>query len=185
VDRDCHISRRLFLRWGSLGLLATALPGRAIAAALEPSTAERRLTFFNTHTGEEIEAVYWSKGSYRKQALAEINHILRDHRTDEIKAIDIRLLNLVHALGEALDACAPFHVISGYRSPKTNALLRAEGRGVARNSLHLDGKAIDVRLPGCRLADLRRAAIRLKGGGVGYYPGPDFVHVDVGRVRYW
>ena len=119
------------------------------------------------------------------QALADIDHILRDHRTGEVKAIDTRLLDLAHAVGESLRDHGPFHVISGYRSPKTNALLRAGGNGVAGKSLHLQGKALDIRLPGTDLPVLHRAAVDLKGGGVGYYPGPNFVHIDVGRVRYW
>jgi uncharacterized protein YcbK (DUF882 family) len=106
-------------------------------------------------------------------------------RTGEVKAIDTRLLDLAHDLGERLGDRGPFHVISGYRSPQTNALLRASGHGVARNSLHLKGEALDIRLPGTNLPVLRRAALDLKGGGVGYYPGQDFVHIDVGRVRYW
>jgi uncharacterized protein YcbK (DUF882 family) len=117
--------------------------------------------------------------------LAEIDHILRDHRTGEVRPIDTELLDLAHALGESLGAPGPFHVISGYRSPKTNALLRASGNGVASKSLHLQGKALDIRLPGCDLRRLRRAAVDLKGGGVGHYPGPNFIHIDVGRVRYW
>lgn len=185
VPRKCHIGRRRFLRWGALGLLSAAVPVQGFAAVREWITPERRLSFFNTHTGEELEAVYWSRGKYRKEALARINRLLRDHRTGEIKTIDTRLLELVHALAQALDARGPFHVISGYRSPKTNALLCAGGHGVARKSLHIEGRAVDIRLPGSRLADVRRAAVDLKGGGVGYYPGPDFVHIDVGRVRYW
>jgi uncharacterized protein YcbK (DUF882 family) len=129
--------------------------------------------------------VYCAKGRYLPGALADINHILRDHRTGEIKAIDIRLLDLLYALGLKLEDRGPFHVISGYRSPKTNAILRAHGQGVAKNSLHLQGKAVDIRLPGCDLSVLRHAAMNLKGGGVGYYPGPHFVHIDVGRVRHW
>jgi uncharacterized protein YcbK (DUF882 family) len=185
VPQECQIGRRRFLQWGAAGLLSAAVPGRGFAAVRELWTPERSLAFYNTHTGEELELVYWSRGRYRKQSLAAIDHVLRDHRTDETKAIDPRLLDLVHALGEKLDARRPFHVISGYRSPKTNALLRAKGNGVASNSLHLQGRAVDIRLPGCKLSLLHRAAMELKGGGVGYYPGPNFVHIDVGRVRYW
>jgi uncharacterized protein YcbK (DUF882 family) len=185
VARERQIGRRNFLRWGALGLLWAAIPRPGLAAGWARGAWERALAFHNTHTGEELEAVYWSRGAYRKRALGEIDHILRDYRTDEIKAMDTRLLDLVHALGEAVDARGPFHVISGYRSPKTNAMLRASGHGVAKNSLHMQGKAIDIRLPGCDLRVLRRAAIDLKGGGVGYYPSPNFVHIDVGRVRYW
>lgn len=185
VPQERQISRRSLLQWGAAGLFSAAIPGRAFAAVWELWTPERTLAFYNTHTGEELDAVYWSRGKYRKQALADIDHILRDHRTGEVKSIDTRLLDLVHALGKAIGTRGPFHVISGYRSPKTNALLRAGGNGVASKSLHLQGKALDIRMPGCDLNRLRRAAVALKGGGVGYYPGPNFVHIDVGRVRYW
>ena len=146
---------------------------------------ERSLSFYNTHTEEELEVVYWARGKYRKKALADIDRILRDHRTGEVKAIDTRLLDLAHDLRERLGNQGPFHIISGYRSPKTNALLRAGGNGVATKSLHLQGKALDIRLPNTDLPVLHRVAVDLKGGGVGYYPGPNFVHIDVGQVRYW
>jgi uncharacterized protein YcbK (DUF882 family) len=129
--------------------------------------------------------VYWADGRYLPGALADIDYILRDHRAGEIKPIDTRLLDLMCSLRANLEIRGPFHVISGYRSPETNALLRNRGQGVARNSLHLQGKAVDIRLPGCELSVLRRAAMKLKGGGVGYYPSPNFVHIDVGRVRHW
>jgi uncharacterized protein YcbK (DUF882 family) len=185
VPNERHMTRRRVLQWGAVGLFSAAIPGRGFAGVREFWSPERSLSFYNTHTGEGLEVVYWSRGKYRKQALADIDHILRDHRTDEVKAIDIRLLDLAHALGERLGDQGPFHIISGYRSPKTNALLRAGGNGVASKSLHLQGKALDIRLPNTGLPALHRAAVDLKGGGVGYYPGPNFVHIDVGQVRYW
>jgi len=185
VPHERHITRRRFLQWGAVGLFSAAIPGRAFAGGRGFWSPEKSLSFYNTHTGEALEVVYWSRGNYRKQALADIDHILRDHRTGEVKPIDTRLLDLAHALGESLRDHGPFHVISGYRSPKTNALLRAGGNGVAGKSLHLQGKALDIRLPGTDLPVLHCAAVDLKGGGVGYYPGPNFVHIDVGRVRYW
>jgi uncharacterized protein YcbK (DUF882 family) len=117
-----------------------------------------------------------------------VNYILRDFRANLIKPIDPKLLDLLHELGGTLETDQPFHIISGYRSPQTNAMLRERGgssTGVASHSLHIDGKAIDIRVPGVRLAHLRNAATSLKIGGVGFYPDLDFVHVDVGRVRYW
>jgi len=185
VPDERQIGRRRFLRWGALGLLSAAIPDRGFAAVRDSLTPERDLSFHNTHTREDLSVTYWARGNYLHEALTEVNHILRDYRTGEVKAIDARLLDLVYALGRKLGGRGPFHVISGYRSPKTNALLRAQGHGVARKSLHIQGKAIDIRLPGCKLAVLHRAAMELKGGGVGYYPGPDFVHIDVGPVRYW
>ncbi|HVR71834.1 MAG TPA: DUF882 domain-containing protein [Vicinamibacteria bacterium] len=150
--------------------------------------AERRprsLSFLNTHTAEKVTAVYWADGEYQPAALAAINRVLRDHRTGLVKDIDRRLLDVLHSLRLDLGTTAPFHVISCYRAPQSNALLRRRGRAVAEKSLHMEGKAADVRLPGVKLDDLHQVAVARKAGGVGYYPGPSFVHVDVGRVRYW
>ncbi len=132
-----------------------------------------------------MKTVYWSKNQYVPQALADINYILRDHRTGETREIDKDLLDLLFALGRRLENRDPFHIISGYRSAQTNSFLHSLSSGVASHSFHVSGKAIDIRLPGHDLKTLHRAAIDLKRGGVGYYPSSDFVHVDVGRVRYW
>ena len=185
VPHRCQISRRKFLQWGAMGALSATVPVRGFAAVRDSLTPERALDLHNTHTDEDLRVVYWADGRYLPGALADIDHILRDHRAGEINPIDTRLLDLMVALGANLENRGPFHVISGYRSPKTNARLRTRGQGVARNSLHLQGKAVDIRLPGCDLSVLRREAMKLKGGGVGYYPGPNFVHIDVGRVRHW
>jgi len=173
------LSRRQFLR---LGMLAAALPLPAFAS---PETAERRLGFLNLHTGEKLDLPYWIEGDYVPESLAEINRVLRDHRTGAVAAIDIQLLDLLDRVKAALGTAQPFQVISGYRSPASNSLLATNSSGVARRSLHMEGKAIDIRIPGVQLADLRRAGLMLKGGGVGYYPGSNFVHLDVGRVRTW
>ncbi len=125
---------------------------------------------------------------YQPDALKQIDHILRDFRANEIKPIDPVLLDLLHELGGTLETDQPFHIISGYRSPHTNTLLRERGgatTGVASRSLHMVGKAIDIRVPGVKLDHLRGAARSLKLGGVGYYPSSNFVHLDTGRVRYW
>ena len=163
------------------------------AAALLSMTAgktfaalpERRLSFYNIHTGESLDTVYWAEGSYVDESLAGINHVLRDFRTNEIMAMDRRLLDLLHELKTTLGSALPFHVISGYRSPATNAFLHAHSSGVARHSLHMEGQAADVFLPGRSLSNLREVALDLKKGGVGYYPRSNFVHVDVGRMRSW
>lgn len=178
------LNRRRFLKLGALSAMAGIFPQSAFGstAAAQP---ERFLAFYNTHTGEQLKTVYWVQGNYISDSLVEIDHILRDHRTNEILNIDTRLLDLLFALRNELDTSQPFHIISGYRSPQTNAFLHAHSSGVAENSLHLVGKAIDIRTPGRPLSMLRNAAVTLKGGGVGYYPKSDFVHVDVGRVRYW
>ncbi|HWR59559.1 MAG TPA: YcbK family protein [Thermodesulfovibrionales bacterium] len=179
------LSRRDFLKAGLVATAACLFPHKALAAVTGVSSVERTLTFYNTHTGEKIKAVYWIRGAYLPQALADVNNIMRDYRTGEVKEIDPDLLDLLFALGRKLRSSAPYHIISGYRSAETNLLLRGTGKGVARNSLHIDGKAIDIRIPGYELKTLQRAALDLKRGGVGYYPGSDFVHVDVGKIRRW
>jgi uncharacterized protein YcbK (DUF882 family) len=180
-----QLSRRSFCALGALAAAGALVPKPVMAAA---AAGNRELSFFNTHTGEKLTALYCCADRYEPAALAKINHILRDHRANEIKAIDTHLLDLLHRLGGTLQTSAPYHVISGYRSPATNASLRSQGgthTGVASKSLHMVGKAIDIRVPDVPLNELRRAAVTLKGGGVGYYPDSNFVHVDVGRVRYW
>jgi uncharacterized protein YcbK (DUF882 family) len=181
-EGSMRLDRRTFLRLGATAALGVALPSRRLLAA---RLGERELGFYQTHTGERLRVVYWAEGHYVPDALEAIDHVLRDHRTDEVRAIDRRLLDLLHLLGGALETREPFHVISGYRSPATNAMLAAAHAGVSPRSLHLVGQAIDVRLPDRALAELRRAALGLRGGGVGYYPAADFLHVDVGRVRTW
>lgn len=173
------LSRRHFLK---LGLVAAAAPLPALAVPLTP---ERRLGFRNLHTGEKLDVPYWIEGEYVAETLTAINRVLRDHRTDEVAAIDTGLLDLLHHVGAALGTSKPFQVISGYRSPTSNQMLASHSAGVAKRSLHMEGKAIDVRLPGVALADLRRAGLLQQRGGVGYYPGSNFVHLDVGRVRAW
>ena len=176
--------RRHFLRLGALGGIAGLAPFAA-EAKTAANTVERSLSFYNTHTGEQLSAVYCVGGTYIPQALTEIDHVLRDHRNNEICSMDPRLLDLLHDIKGTLGTREPFHVISGFRSQETNALLAGRGHGVAKHSLHLQGEAIDIRVPGRDLAQLRKVAIAMQNGGVGYYPRSDFVHVDVGRVRYW
>lgn len=175
------ISRRKFLK---LGMLAAALPLPAFASQ-GLSASERRLSLNNLHTGEKLDQPYWIEGDYVPETLAEINRVLRDHRSNQVAAIDTQLLDLLHRVNATLGTSRPFQVISGYRSPASNHMLAGNSSGVATRSLHMQGKAIDIRLPGIQLADLRRAGLMLQGGGVGYYPGSNFVHLDVGRVRTW
>ena len=171
------ISRRKFLK---LGMLAAALPGSAFAGQ-GLSESERRLGFLNLHTGEKADLPYWIQGDYVPESLVEINRVLRDHRTGEVAAIDTQLLDLLHRVNAALGASRSFLVISGYRSPVTNTKLHAASSGVAKRSLHMEGKALDIRLSGFDTARLRDAALSLRAGGVGYYAKSDFVHVDTGR----
>ncbi len=173
------IERRTLLGW--LGAGALALHTRPVWAATETKS----LAFRNTHTGESLRCTYWDTTGYRADALRDIDHILRDHRTGDVALMDLGLLDILHALRSTLDSDEPFEVISGYRSPKTNEMLRQKGSGVNENSLHMTGRAIDVRLPGRQTTDLRTAAIALRGGGVGYYAISNFLHVDVGPVQQW
>ncbi|MHB8095875.1 MAG: YcbK family protein [Candidatus Aminicenantales bacterium] len=177
--------RRRFLRLGAAALALPILSRFPAFAEPIPLPANRDLSLYNTHTGESAAVEYCRSGCLVSPSLEKINYVLRDHRTGEMKAIDIRLLDLLNMLSRKTAADRPFYVISGYRSPQTNAFLRAHSRGVAEHSLHLVGKAIDIRLPGLKLRDLYRAAVSLRGGGVGIYPESDFVHVDIGRVRTW
>jgi uncharacterized protein YcbK (DUF882 family) len=183
------VNRRSFLGLGAIAAAAAFVPSKAEAATSGVAkTPERALSFFNTHTGERLKTTYCSGGSYRPDALRDLNFILRDFRANEVKPIDPRVFDLLHELGGTLETDQPFHIISGYRSPQTNAMLRERGgasTGVASHSLHMVGQAIDIRVPGVKLDHLRDAAKSLKIGGVGFYPDLNFVHVDVGRVRYW
>jgi uncharacterized protein YcbK (DUF882 family) len=179
------MSRRVFLTAGLATTVACFLPFKAVASVSKVFFAERALSFYNTHTGESMKTVYWNQGTYVPEALADINYILRDYRTGSMKEIDTDLLDLLFAIHRKLESTAPFDIISGYRSPETNSLLNITSNGVVKNSLHIHGKAIDIRLPGHELKVLQRAAVDLQRGGVGYYPSSDFVHVDVGRIRYW
>jgi uncharacterized protein YcbK (DUF882 family) len=208
---DRRLNRRRFLKWGALAAGLSLIPHSASArrSIFQPviippekpiipsytpsgslfhapaSSPEKSLALYNTHTGEGVNAVYWVEGEYLPEALAAVDHVLRDHRTDEIKPIDPQLLDLLYAIREELGCHQAFHIISGYRSPTTNAYLRAVRRGVAEHSLHMDGKAVDLRLPGWGAFSVRSVAKDLRVGGVGYYPRSEFVHVDVGPIRYW
>jgi uncharacterized protein YcbK (DUF882 family) len=179
------LDRRSLLKAGILAVSGCIFPCAAFGALEKKLTLDRSLYLYNLHTGESLKTVYWSQGKYVSEALVDISYILRDHRTGEIKSIDKRLLDLLHAIGKRLETQNPFRIISGYRSPSTNAFLRKKSSGVARGSLHLKGKAVDIRVPDCELSSLRDTAIALKAGGVGYYSISNFVHIDVGRARYW
>jgi uncharacterized protein YcbK (DUF882 family) len=171
------LSRRRF----AAALGAAALPGLARAGAEAP----RELRFAHLHTGERLAVEYFDGRDYLADGLGAVNRLLRDFRTGDVATIDQALLDLLHALGERTGSRRPFEVISAYRSPATNHLLRARSDGVASGSLHLKGQAIDIRLADVPLAGVRDAALSLRRGGVGYYAGSNFVHVDTGRVRAW
>jgi uncharacterized protein YcbK (DUF882 family) len=178
------LSRRGVLM-GGLGAVFSMLATPAIATPT-PAYKIRTLHLVNLHTDERFTANYWRNGRYDQGALAEVNHFLRDFRTGDTHRIEPKLLDLVYDVHRRLRANnRPFEIISGYRSPATNAMLHESTSGVASQSLHMEGRAIDLRLPGVKLSKIRDTAKALKGGGVGYYPASQFVHVDTGRVRYW
>ena len=171
---------------GAFALLGAA---NATPAPTAPPTAPvrnaRLLSFLNTHTGEAFADAYWENGNYLPDAMAAINHVMRDHRSGEVHEIDPRLLDQLHTLRGTVETTSPFQIISGYRSPATNAALAAASGGVATRSLHMDGRAIDIRVRGVELTRLRDAALAMSAGGVGYYASSDFIHIDTGRVRRW
>lgn len=177
--------RRLFLqRFAQFAAVGAA--GSTVLPALASRPDARTLAFDHTHTGERLSLVYAVGDRYVDDALGALNHFMRDHYTGEIGTMDPQLFDLLHRVKSELGTRSSFQVISGYRCPKTNATLKAtRGGGVAKRSLHMDGKAIDVRLPGVPLGDLRDAALSLRRGGVGFYPRDQFVHLDTGRVRHW
>jgi uncharacterized protein YcbK (DUF882 family) len=169
-------------------LLAAAVATAGLQFAPRANAATpRTLAFYHTHTGERLRVTYVDNGVRIPEALAEINHFLRDFRTGDIHPIDPALLDVLYALRARAGDRGTYEIISGYRSPRTNEMLRNGGddSGVAKRSLHMEGKALDVRLTGVRTSRLRQEALALHRGGVGYYRDSDFVHVDTGRVRQW
>lgn len=198
TDRNTgtSITRRALLK-SSLGM------GAAIATAsiVRPAFATFQLTpyiagakvddtvkslaFYQTHTGESLKATFYSGGLYDEDAITRINHVLRDHRTGDIMPVDYDLLDLLYDVKAKFNVRVPFHIISGYRSPATNAMLAANSEGVDKNSYHMQGQAIDIRIPGVKTASIRDLALKMERGGVGYYAGSDFVHLDTGPVRTW
>jgi uncharacterized protein YcbK (DUF882 family) len=187
------LRRRLLIAAGAASLAPTTAlptpipvpdPGDADAEDALGKNA-RWLSFLHTHTGERLSIVYAYGDRHVPDALASLDWLLRDFRNDSTHRIDPALFDQLHTLHRATASRAPFEIISGYRSPQTNAMLHQKSDGVATRSLHLVGQAIDVRLADVPLADLRDAALSLRAGGVGFYPGSNFVHVDTGRVRRW
>ena len=145
----------------------------------------REVAVHNLHTGESISAIYFDRGAYVPDALAAMNHVMRDFRTGQIHEMNPQLFDLWHTIRDVTESRQPFQIISGYRSPETNAMLRETSSGVAQNSYHMRGMASDIRLEDVQLSHLRTAALAIGRGGVGYYPSSDFVHVDIGPVRHW
>lgn len=183
------LTRRKFLQAGLAFTAAAAAPKAFASHQLTPYTfggrsSVKELSFFQTHTGEKASFTFFDTG-LNQDALAQANRILRDWRTDDVIEMDTELLFLLHDIKSRLGTEKPFHIISGYRSPRTNATLAAKSGGVAKNSYHMRGMAIDIRVPGIKTSAIRDAAMEMERGGVGYYRSSDFVHIDTGRVRSW
>jgi uncharacterized protein YcbK (DUF882 family) len=179
-------ARRRFLRHSARFAGAAALPALWAPAARAALAPARALALVHTHTHEKIDLVYADGERYDPAALGVLNHFLRDHYTGDAGLMDPQLFDLLHRVRQTLAGGSVFEVISGYRCPATNNRLRqTRGGGVASRSLHMDGRAVDVRLSGVPLADLHAAALSLRAGGVGFYPREQFVHLDTGRVRHW
>jgi uncharacterized protein YcbK (DUF882 family) len=176
-----HLDRRVFLRNAALASLS--LSGGAAGRAYGSRT--RSLSLIHTHTGERLTESYSDANGYVSDALGRINRFLRDFRTDEVHAIDVRVLDILHDLQVMSGHEGPYEIISGYRSPHTNAALRRSSTGVAEHSFHMQGRAIDVRLAGFSTSELHALARTMGRGGAGFYPRSDFVHLDSGPVRFW
>ncbi|MES2342781.1 MAG: DUF882 domain-containing protein [Pseudomonadota bacterium] len=180
------LGRRDLMRLGTGAALAATAPAAAWAAVTPlPGAQVRRAVLHNLHTGDTFNEVYFEGGRYVPQALAQAMRVLRDWRNGEEHVMDPRLFDALHAINAKLGTNRPFQIISGYRSPKTNAMLHARSSGVASKSQHMLGKAADVRIQGVDLRNLQKAALSVSAGGVGFYPSSNFVHVDVARVRSW
>ena len=180
-----NCNRRSFLKIGAQAAVSGLFPISAIASIDHFLASKRRLSFYNVHTDERLEVCYYNQGRYQPGALRKINYIFRDHYSGEIKSIHKDLIDFLYTISKAIGHSVPFHIISGYRSPKTNAMLRRKTRAVAKNSLHMKGKAADIRVPDYDTRRLRQICMKMHAGGVGYYPESDFVHVDTGNVRCW
>ncbi len=208
TDSKTHqaMTRRHLLKRGVVAAAAVLVPGIALAdewirlpeappeSHITParyrvlkrnSDRPRALSFYNPHTGESLNTVYFEDGHYLPGAMSEVNYFFRDFRANEVKAIDPDLLDLLCDVHTELDTTQPFNLVSGYRTAATNAWLAAQTEGVARHSLHIEGRAADINIPGRQLSFIQRVALALHLGGVGYYPHAGFVHIDTGRVRRW
>jgi len=179
------MSRRALLGAFAATVVTAAPTFPKAAGFLRGSGDIRRLKMYSGRTGERIDIIYWLEGKYLKESVKEINHFMRDWRTDQSKQIDLRAVDIMAAAHNMLDTSEPYMLLSGYRSPQTNAMLRSRSRGVAKNSLHMQGKAADLRLNGRSVHQMARAAAACRGGGVGKYSGSNFVHMDCGTVRSW
>ncbi|WP_027856394.1 DUF882 domain-containing protein [Marinobacterium jannaschii] len=183
-----ELNRRKFLCLAG-SVAATAVSPQIIAAPAvhtgRTASQEKQLSMLNLHTGERVDTTFWVAGRYLPDGLSDINKVLRDHRNNQVAKIDVELIDLLHRLHSKTGTSEEIQIISAYRSPETNAMLRKKSNGVAKRSLHMQGKAVDIRMSDISLDRLHKAALQLRGGGVGYYRKSNFIHLDVGRVRSW
>ncbi|MCE6952726.1 DUF882 domain-containing protein [Cereibacter sphaeroides] len=180
----------LITRRGLLGAFAAtaviAAPTYSNAFGLLRGAGDvRRIRMYSGRTGESMDTIYWIEGEYIPEALKEINHFMRDWRTNDVTRMDARTVDIMAAAHRLMDVSEPYMLLSGYRCPKTNAMLRSRSSGVARNSLHLKGQAADLRLKSRSVGQMAKAAEACASGGVGRYSRSDFVHMDCGPVRHW
>jgi uncharacterized protein YcbK (DUF882 family) len=185
---DLSLSRRKFLVLTSsfVAMTATKTMGGAILYPSRPQFSARKLSLFNIHTQEAFEGIYWREGHYEERALARLAYLLRDRRNQKQHPMDPHLFDVLHRLHVTLGTQEGYQIICGYRSEETNAKLHKQNAGVAKKSLHVQGKAIDLRVDHLPLKDVRNAARSLKAGGVGYYPQSNFVHVDIRpKPAFW
>jgi uncharacterized protein YcbK (DUF882 family) len=182
---DTGLSRRALL--GAFAATAvTAAPTFSNAAGFLRGAGDiRRVRMYSGRTGESMDTIYWIEGDYIKDALKEINYFMRDWRTDQTKSMDARTVDIMAAAHNLMDVREPYMLLSGYRSPQTNAMLRSRSRGVAKNSLHMKGQAADLRLKSRSVSQVAKAAAACAAGGVGRYSSSNFVHMDCGVVRSW
>ncbi|GAB1258505.1 YcbK family protein [Aurantivibrio plasticivorans] len=178
------ISRRRLVQWGLSGLALGAASHTSALTTQVVTQREKKIALHNLHTGERLRAVFWQDGQYVQETVSELNYLLRDHRADTFTTMDLQLLESMHKLA-ILNEAEELHIISGYRSPETNEKLRQQGRGVAKKSLHMQGRAIDLRIPGRSLSKVYQSALSFHHGGIGYYGKSQFIHLDTGRNRRW
>ncbi|MCB1721320.1 MAG: DUF882 domain-containing protein [Alphaproteobacteria bacterium] len=178
------IDRREILKLGLAGVLATVVP-LGFGSDAQAARGTWRVGFRHAHTGESFNGVYRVGDKYLPEAFERLNYVLRDFRTGEVFPMDPRVIDIISLVQKKSNQREPLEILSGYRSPKTNASLRRVSTGVAKNSFHMYGQAIDLHIKGYKTRNLRKIAMDLRAGGVGYYPKSDFIHVDTGTIRSW
>ena len=181
-----NLNRRSFIKNSSVtGLAAILLPAISSSPIIAATHNERSIKLHNTHTGESFKQTYWEKGKYIEESMKSISTLLRDHRTNDIIDFDPKLIDYLYLINQKLDNKNPINIVSGYRSPETNRKLRRQGRGVAKNSFHMYGRAVDFYIPEHAFKIVKKAAFSVSKGGVGDYPYSGFIHIDTGPLRRW